>query len=331
MDRSFAQYFDLVMASAKAAWQRMVRMLFKPFDIEKWFILGFVAWLATLGEQGGGGGGGRIFNAIPDHNKGGAGSQQIQHVLAAVFNWCREHLLLICVLALVILTILLAVWLVTLWLSSRAKFMFIHDVIRNQALLAEPWREYRAEGHSLFRWRVGFALAVFFLVLFLVVLFLGIIFGLKSSLAAQIILGIIVGLAFLALVLAATLIVQFLEDFVVLIMYRYRLATNAAWAYFANLARCHWKGFVAYLLALIVLSVIAGMAVLAAFAATCCVACCVAMLPYLGTVLMLPVLVFFRLFSLYFFQGLHPEFVMLADEGVPPVVPAPEPTVQSGA
>ena len=329
MDRTFAQYFDLVMASAKAAWQRMVRMLFKPFDIEKWFILGFVAWLATLGEQGGGGGGGRIFNAFPDHNKGGAGNPQFRHVLESILTWCREHILLICVIGVVILTVLLVVWLVTLWLSSRAKFMFLHDVIRDQALLADPWREYRAEGHSLFRWRIGFTLAVLFLVLILVALLLGIIFGLKAPLAVKITLGIGVGLIFLAVIVAATLIARFLEDFVLLIMYRYRLTATAAWVYFARLARCYWKGFVAYVLALIVLSIIAGLAVLAAFVATCCVACCIAMLPYLGTVLMLPVLLFFRLFSVYFFQGLHPEFVMLADDAVPPLVPTPEPTTQS--
>ena len=30
------------------AWQRMVRALFKPFDINKWFALGFTAFLAEL-------------------------------------------------------------------------------------------------------------------------------------------------------------------------------------------------------------------------------------------------------------------------------------------
>jgi hypothetical protein len=32
-------------------------MLFKPFDLSKWFIIGFCAWLAQLGHGGGGGGG----------------------------------------------------------------------------------------------------------------------------------------------------------------------------------------------------------------------------------------------------------------------------------
>ena len=31
------------------------RMLFRPFDLSKWIIIGFCAWLAGLGESGGGG------------------------------------------------------------------------------------------------------------------------------------------------------------------------------------------------------------------------------------------------------------------------------------
>ena len=33
---------------------------FQPFDIGKWFVLGFIAWLAALGEGGGFGGGGNF-------------------------------------------------------------------------------------------------------------------------------------------------------------------------------------------------------------------------------------------------------------------------------
>src|ERR1700709_723637 len=36
------------------AFDRMKLMLFQPFDIGKWFIIGFCAWLAGLGESGGG-------------------------------------------------------------------------------------------------------------------------------------------------------------------------------------------------------------------------------------------------------------------------------------
>ena len=38
------------------ALERVKTMLFKPFDLGKWFTIGFCAWLAFLGKGGGGGG-----------------------------------------------------------------------------------------------------------------------------------------------------------------------------------------------------------------------------------------------------------------------------------
>ena len=34
------------------ALERVKRILFQPFDLGKWFVIGFCAWLAQLGEGG---------------------------------------------------------------------------------------------------------------------------------------------------------------------------------------------------------------------------------------------------------------------------------------
>ena len=39
--------------------ERVRTVLFRPFDLGKWFVIGFSAWLANLGRGQGGGGGGR--------------------------------------------------------------------------------------------------------------------------------------------------------------------------------------------------------------------------------------------------------------------------------
>ena len=42
------------------AFEEVKTILFKPFDLGKWFVIGFCAWLAFLGSGGpGGGSGGR--------------------------------------------------------------------------------------------------------------------------------------------------------------------------------------------------------------------------------------------------------------------------------
>src|SRR2546430_11487576 len=35
------------------AFELMKKILFQPFDLKKWFIIGFAAWLANLGRGGG--------------------------------------------------------------------------------------------------------------------------------------------------------------------------------------------------------------------------------------------------------------------------------------
>ena len=55
--------------------ERVRQILFNPFDLGKWFVIGFCAWLAGLGESGGGGGGN--FNNSSNH--GGDIHQQFEH------------------------------------------------------------------------------------------------------------------------------------------------------------------------------------------------------------------------------------------------------------
>ncbi|MFV2073108.1 MAG: hypothetical protein ACC742_10720, partial [Thermoanaerobaculales bacterium] len=38
------------------AWERMKLILWRPFDLAKWFVLGFSVWLAGLADGAGGGG-----------------------------------------------------------------------------------------------------------------------------------------------------------------------------------------------------------------------------------------------------------------------------------
>ena len=39
------------------AWGRMIQALFRPFDLHKWFVLGFTAFLAQLTDGSNGAGG----------------------------------------------------------------------------------------------------------------------------------------------------------------------------------------------------------------------------------------------------------------------------------
>jgi hypothetical protein len=79
--------------------------------------------------------------------------------------------------------------------------------------------------------------------------------------------------------------------------------------------------FVLYVLFQIVLSMAIAALVVMAVLATCCISCCLLLLPYVGTVVLLPVLIFKRAYPLYFLAQFGPEY----DVFPPPTPPMPAP------
>ena len=61
-----------------------------------------------------------------------------------------------------------------------------------------------------------------------------------------------------------------------------------------------------------------GVLVLVAIVVTCCIAGCLMALPYLGTVVLLPVLVFKRSYSLYYLAQFGPAYDVFP--ALPPIV-----------
>ena len=64
MQTSYSQPLD-------HAWRRMKTLLFHPFDLGRWFVLGFTAWLAQL-AGGYSGGATEKFQIFDDWDEGGA-------------------------------------------------------------------------------------------------------------------------------------------------------------------------------------------------------------------------------------------------------------------
>ena len=85
----------------------------------------------------------------------------------------------------------------------------------------------------------------------------------------------------------------------------------------------HIGNFILYLLFQIVLGIGIGMIVLAVVLATCCIAGCLLAIPYLGTVLLLPVLIFQRAYSLYYLAQYGPEYEVFGRTDLPPVEQLP--------
>jgi len=277
--------------------QRVKLILFNPFEIEKWFIIGFCAWLALLGEGGGGGAGGG------GPSGGGGHSGDFGEFIA-------EHLAVIIIVAVVILVIGFAIGIVLTWLSSRGRFMFLHCVAENKAQVKFPWRQYRRQGNSLFLFRVALMFAGLFCfgLLIAVGVVLGIVFGRGGSPGPIILIVAVFILLFIPLAIVFGVIGKFLKDFVVPIMYVNNSTCMEGWRRFTLLLSGNKGRFALYILFQIVISMAIGTIVLVVVLVTCCCAGCILSIPYIGTVLMLPILVFERSYSLYYLAQYGPRF-----------------------
>jgi hypothetical protein len=304
------------------ALERVKTMLFKPFDLGKWFTIGFCAWLAFLGEGGSGGGGfnNAFTNNFNGNNSGPAGDS-LRHGYHQARDYVLNNLDWIIPAAAGAMILLLALWLLILWLSSRGRFMFLHCVALDKAEVAEPWNKFEREANSLFWFRLVLGLIGMVLMLpmlaFIAVLIVRMVLRGEPD-AAGIMMAAGLGLAFFLLAIVFALVHKFTADFVVPILFLRGGRCLAAWREFWGLLANNAGLFALYILFQIVLGMAIGIIVLGAVLITCCIAGCLMMIPYLGTVLLLPVLVFKRSYPLYFLRQFGPGYDVF-----PPPPPAP--------
>jgi len=291
--------------------QRVNTILFKPFDIGKWFVIGFCAWLAYLGS-----GGGPSFNF--GRGFGQQGSRPAQ-ALDQAKEFIADNLYWLIPSVIAIAVLIIAIGVLITWFSSRGRFMFLHCVAQNKAEIKVPWRKYRPQGNSLFLFRivVGIISFAFFALLISVIVFIAIIAArTHTHIGAPAILALILFslLIIVPVAIAFALFWKFTMDFVVPIMYLRASTCTAAWREFWTLLKSNKGRFTLYILFQIVIAIAVSTIVFAAMCITCCCAACILAIPYIGTVLMLPLLVFKRSYSLCYFRQYGPGFDVFTPE-----------------
>jgi hypothetical protein len=278
------------------------RILFEPFRAGKWFVLGFSAFLAQLGTGGTFNFNGNPFSrpsrgALPDFTR--------------ITTWISEHLPLVLALGMVLFVLILALSVLFQWLSSRGQFMFLDGVVRDRAQVVEPWTRLQQPGNRLFRFRLMLLLTG--LALLIVCGGLGALIALPDlharTFGRHALSGILIAGGLLILgIFSISLIGLLLRDFVVPIMYRRDLGTSAAWSVLRQelLPGNGWR-FVGFYLMSFLLWIAAAILILLG----CCLTCCVAVLPYISSVVFLPIFVFFRCYSLEFLAQFGEEWQII--------------------
>ncbi len=307
------------LAPLQRAWGRTERMLFRPFRIETWLVMGFAAFLSEFLSGGGHGTFGRSFRTPGMH-----GSEIPHQIFRRIWDFVSDPAMMVAVV--VGGCVLLAVVIVLQWVSCRGRFIFLDNVVYERPAIVEPWSRFKRLGNSLFVWTLMFWLAVLVAMLVVAMPFLASLRGLWSddvfhwagllSLAGFMFMAIPVALA-----LAYTAL--FLNHFVVPIMYRHNLTAVEAWTRFLALLRANPIYFLAYGLIMIVLWIAIGFAVMIVGFGTCCIGFILVATPYLGQVVLLPVHVALRAYGPEFLAQFGPEVDVFAAAPAPAPTPAP--------
>lgn len=298
------------------ALQWTTQVLFRPFDLEKWLVIGFAAFLSHLA-----GGTGINFNPASFRNRNHWDFRTTSHNFYSTSDHVSVWLILFVTAA--VFVIVIAIVLVLLWIGCRGRFILVDCVVRNRGSIKEPWREFREVANSFF----GFLLAVvlLFMVMALVagspfILWLALHHG-DVNFGPVIVLGLGLWIAF---VFVFALAWGLISQFMIVTMYRRRCGAVEAFRSTVSLIMSDPVPFILYILFLFVLSILVAMVSCIAT----CVTCCIAAIPYVGTVILLPLYVFLAAYPLLFARQFGPDWDAWANLttptlAVPPTPPAP--------
>jgi hypothetical protein len=291
------------------AFEAMKRILFQPFDLKKWCVIGFAAFLSGSWSPG------VNFNSFSNKDWSFRSTKYGNSAVSDSMPW-----LIPLIIGLVVLILVLA--LVFMWIGARARFIFTDCVVRNRAAIAAPWREYRREGNSFFLFSLAVALLailVFVGLALIIAVPLGLFSGAKVTheFNAPIVCAIVfVGLVWVGLAVFFALVTQFM----VAVMYRRRFLAREAFVDVSRLMLSRPGPFVLYVLFGIVLF----LAFLIISTLLTCLTCCIAGLPYVSSVVFLPALVWLLAFKLLFLRQFGPEYDVWATVDSPlPASPEP--------
>jgi hypothetical protein len=291
-----------------AAYELMKRILFQPFDFEKWMVIGFAAFISGAWGPG--------FNLGPW--RGNWHFRSNTHHAITTAETMPPWMITLVIVGGVLLFVLI---LVLTWVASRGRFIFTDCVVKNRGAIVAPWREFRREGNSyfLFSLAVGFlSVLVVGALALLIFLPLGFFAGGKGSTEHST--AIVFAFVFFALLLISfSIFFGIVSQFMVPVMYRRRCRAREAFLDVAKLVLHRPGPFTLFVLFVIVLAL--GLVICATLAA--CLTCCIAALPYVSTVVLLPAFVWLLAFKLVFLRQFGPEYDVWAAPVVPESIDAP--------
>ncbi len=296
------------------AFELTKKILFQPFDLTKWLVIGFAAFLS--GHFAG------VGLNFPSPFGNFQSHRANQDVISPYLEQWKPwfHVAIAFFVGVVFVFIVLVAW-----LKARGNFIFTDCIVRNRAAIVEPWREYRKEGNSYFLFLLAIMFGVLLLLALMLVSFipLGWLKQRTSEIGSIKSIGLIVFLFvfWVSIIIFASVVTYFMVP----VMYRRRCRAVEAFRDVTRLILHNLGSFIFFCLFGIVLV----LAVLMIGAIVTCATCCLAALPYIGTVILLPLFVCLRAFGLLFLRQFGADYDVWASfmpaEFLPILLSTPEP------
>jgi hypothetical protein len=243
-------------------------VLFRPFSPKKWLILTFIALWA--GAITGGSWNVQLPGAQNRKEIRTAEASEVSQSTQTIEERINEVLARLGKPAVITLFVMLDVLIVSgfillMWLGCRFAFIFLENVVKNDASIKIPFRENKILGNSLFLFSLASAAVFLFL---LGVLIGGYILALvklgvfSKSATIGIMKIILVSLPFLLVFLCvlfiAIIIYSFTHDFVLAVMFKDKIRIMQAWPKIIALMKAHKSEMVKYVLLKIGLGICSG-------------------------------------------------------------------------
>jgi hypothetical protein len=322
------------------ALNRTGEVLFRPFQVKKWFILALPAGLTLLMETGGG----FSFNNSSGGPRrgGGGGVPSPAAILREIVQWIHAHLALVVAGAVVLFIVGIACWIVGRWLNCRGRFMFFDNLVNNDTRIKVPWDDFREIANSLwvvrlvwdaFRWVINMGVMVLTVVLLLPDLRQfyesgNYIFtwATGTALLVGVPLFMVIGVVFWV---ADSILLHLAVPVMYIRRMRAMPAIGVAWR---ELFLGHMGASLLYFLWLVVVQFVWVIWFMITLLITCCVTLCIgyilALLPFVGSyvvaLITLPVLTFKNAYRLYFVSQFGDEYRIgwqVNPQGGFPVIP----------
>jgi hypothetical protein len=299
-------------APLEGALDQMRALLFRPFSMRRWLALALMAWLAEMPS----GSRGRLMEHL---NSGSteatamplAGLAGLTDALPAVSDGSAIAGLIGGMSLFVVGSVVLVVFalgLLFLWLSSRAKFVWVENVWHGSSAIKAPWRRFKRQGDSLFWWRLGL-IALAFLVVG-IPLFGAVIFGASGLQEFSPLLWVGVTLCALPLLVGVIYCLFWAEGFVLPLMIRYDTDFLGGVRHFVSLLRDRPGAFLLVGLMVLGINICAALLVLALVVLSLGIGLLLLLVPYVGTVLLLPIAVTVRAYPIMWLAQLDPAFAL---------------------